>query len=72
MSLLDALSTLGELADRPIDVVHVPREPGDVSDTSADIRRAQADLAYEPATDLNKGLAAELEWMAASLEGVAS
>jgi UDP-glucose 4-epimerase len=71
VSLVDALSTLGDLVDRPIDVVHLPREPGDVSDTSADIRRAKADLTYTPTTDLSKGLAAELEWMAASLEGVA-
>jgi UDP-glucuronate 4-epimerase len=72
VSVVEALSTLAELVERPLHVVHRPDEPGDVRDTSADIRRAKAALGYEPATDLSTGLAAELEWMAATLQGVAS
>jgi UDP-glucuronate 4-epimerase len=71
VGLADTLSIIEELAGRPLDVVHMPKEPGDVRDTGADIGLAQADLAYEPATGLREGLAAQFEWMAASLNRVA-
>jgi UDP-glucuronate 4-epimerase len=72
VSLVDTLAMLEEIADKPLQVVHLPQEPGDVRDTGADITRARADLAYQPATGLMEGLAAEFEWMAATLESVAT
>jgi nucleoside-diphosphate-sugar epimerase len=62
VSLAQALSILEDLLGRPIDVTRLPREPGDVSDTGADITRARLDLGYSPATPFEDGLAAELEW----------
>jgi UDP-glucuronate 4-epimerase len=63
VSLAETLEVLGELIDKPLDIRHLPREPGDVRDTAADITRARAQLGYEPATTLEQGLAAELEWV---------
>jgi nucleoside-diphosphate-sugar epimerase len=65
VSLAEAISTLEDVAGRPLEVVRLPREPGDVPDTGADITRAQRDLGYRPVTTLAEGLAAELEWTAA-------
>jgi UDP-glucose 4-epimerase len=67
VSLADAIATLEQLADRPLEVVRLPVEPGDVKDTGADITRACRDLGYAPKTDLTAGLAAELEWTAERL-----
>jgi nucleoside-diphosphate-sugar epimerase len=67
VSLRDAIAVLGDLLGRPVGADYIPREPGDVRDTSADINRARADLGYEPATDLRQGLTAQLEWAAAGL-----
>jgi UDP-glucose 4-epimerase len=61
-SLVEAIALLGELADRRIDVQHEPVEPGDVHDTGADTRRAAEDLGFEPQSDLESGLAAQLDW----------
>jgi nucleoside-diphosphate-sugar epimerase len=63
VSLVEALATLQELADRRAEVVHLSSEPGDVRDTAADIHRARAELGYEPTTELREGLAAQLEWI---------
>jgi UDP-glucuronate 4-epimerase len=67
VSLADAIAALGTLAGRTLEVAYLPREPGDVPDTGADIARAGLDLGYTPATTLDEGLAAELDWMADSL-----
>jgi UDP-glucuronate 4-epimerase len=63
VSLNHALETLAGLAGRPLDVRRGARESGDVRDTGADTTRARAELAFEPRTDLESGLAAELEWV---------
>ena len=46
-------------ATRPL----VGRESGDVLHTGADIVRAARDLGYAPATGLEDGLRAELDWV---------
>jgi nucleoside-diphosphate-sugar epimerase len=66
VSLAHAISVLEDLLGGPIPVTYLPREPGDVIDTGADIARAQVDLGYAPATSFEEGLAAELEWSRAS------
>jgi UDP-glucuronate 4-epimerase len=63
VSLTSTLELLAEIAGRPLDVRRGDRESGDVQDTGADIARARADLAFEPATNLRTGLAAEFEWV---------
>jgi UDP-glucuronate 4-epimerase len=72
VSVAQAIAVLEDLLGRPIGADHLPREPGDVRDTGADIRRARADLSYHPVTDLREGLSAQVEWVAASLQQVVS
>jgi UDP-glucuronate 4-epimerase len=63
MSLSAALEVLAGIAGRPLDVRREGREPGDVRDTGADIRRARDELGFTPKTDLEAGLRAEFEWV---------
>jgi nucleoside-diphosphate-sugar epimerase len=67
VSLREAIDILEELAGKPVEVVNLPQEAGDVRDTGSDIRRARAELGYEPRTGLRAGLAAELEWVEAHI-----
>ncbi len=62
-SLRCALETLAALAGRPLDVRYGERESGDVQDTGADTERARQELGFDPATTLEAGLQAELEWV---------
>jgi UDP-glucose 4-epimerase len=63
VSLNRALETLAGLAGRPLDVRRRARESGDVRDTGADTTRARSELRFDPQTDLESGLLAELEWV---------
>jgi len=65
VSLNRSLEVLAAVAGRPLDVRRQERETGDVRHTGADITRARADLRFAPATDLEAGLRAELDWVEA-------
>jgi nucleoside-diphosphate-sugar epimerase len=69
VTLNETLRLVGELAGRPLDVSHLERAYGDVRDTGADGTRAREELGFEPATGLEEGLAAELEWLREEIEG---
>jgi UDP-glucuronate 4-epimerase len=64
-SLASALETLAALAGRSLEIRRHGRGHGDVRHTGADISRARRELGFEPATGLEEGLEAELEWTAA-------
>src|SRR4029079_15832117 len=63
VSLNCALERLAAIAGRPLDVRRSDRESGDVLHTRADTARAPRALGYDPATDLETGLASEFEWV---------
>ena len=63
VSLNRALEILAAVAGRPLDVRRQERETGDARHTGADIARARAALGYDPATALEAGLRAELDWV---------
>jgi UDP-glucuronate 4-epimerase len=63
VSVNRVLETLAGLAGRPLDVRRRERASGDVRDTGADTSRARAELGFVARTDLESGLAAELEWV---------
>lgn len=63
MSVNRTLAIIEELAGRPLEVEYFEGEHGDVRNTSADTARARADLGFAPQTPVEKGLAAEFEWM---------
>jgi UDP-glucose 4-epimerase len=61
VSVLEAISLLEELIDRPLEVEYLDANPGDPRRTEADVTRAARDLRYRPETPLGEGLAAHLE-----------
>jgi UDP-glucuronate 4-epimerase len=64
VSLRSTIGIIEDLLGRPVEAAYLARVPGDVRDTGADISRAVADLAYQPTTGLEEGIAAELDWVA--------
>ncbi len=62
-SLRDILSTIEELAGRPLKLTFEEEMPGDVRDTGAETSKARSDLGFAPATSLQDGIAAEFEWL---------
>jgi len=52
-------SALGKKAIRE----HLPKQPGDVERTFADVDKARAELGYKPSTDIPTGLARFVEWL---------
>jgi nucleoside-diphosphate-sugar epimerase len=69
-SLRDVLETIEELAGTTLNVDYSGDLAGDVRDTGADTSRAREHLGFAPKTMLREGLAAELEWMRATLAGL--
>ncbi len=62
VSLLEVIERIERLVGRAIERRHVPAEPGDPRDTSADTGLARRDLGYEPRTALDRGLSMQWEW----------
>lgn len=62
ISLRDAIDLLAEIAGVSVEVLSVGRERGDVRDTGADIRAANAVLGYVPHVSLREGLERQWTW----------
>ncbi len=54
--LTEVVETLAEALAVPLQVVHLPDQPGDVPETRADLTRARAELGYAPRVGLREGL----------------
>ena len=65
VSMLEAIETLGRIAQRQLEVVRTPRREGDAARTAADTTRIREALGWEPATPFEEGLAAQWRWAAA-------
>lgn len=63
VALAAALETLEAVAGRAIAIERMAEQPGDVSDTWADIGRARDVIGYAPKVGLAAGLAAEWAWL---------
>jgi nucleoside-diphosphate-sugar epimerase len=68
VSVNQVLATLEEILGRPIRREHQTIQPGDVSHTWADTRRARAVLRFEPKVSLREGLTAEVAWLRQAAE----
>jgi UDP-glucuronate 4-epimerase len=66
-SLLEVIALVEELAGRRLDARHKAAAAGDVRRTAADTTRIRAALGWEPATSLEDGLSAQLEWAAGTV-----
>jgi UDP-glucose 4-epimerase len=64
VSINQVLAIIERLVGRPLILRREPPQKGDMRDTFADTRRAQADLGFAPSKSLESGLAAESEWLA--------
>jgi nucleoside-diphosphate-sugar epimerase len=62
-SVNEVLATLEEVLGRPIRRDRRPPQPGDVSHTWADTRRARDILGFAPRVSLREGLAHEVAWL---------
>jgi UDP-glucuronate 4-epimerase len=65
VSVNEALELISSYSGRPLDVVYVDAERGDVRDTGAETTRARTELGFRPETSVAAGLRAEFEWMQA-------
>jgi nucleoside-diphosphate-sugar epimerase len=63
VTLRSVLDLLGRISGEPMTLQFSPRQHGDVRDTFADTRRAQALLGYQPRISLPEGLAREFDFM---------
>jgi len=63
VSVNRVLATLEDILGHPIRRRHQAAQPGDVSHTSADTRRAKDTLGFAPKVSLQEGLAREVAWL---------
>ena len=63
VSVNDALELISSLSGRPLEVIYMDAEQGDVRDTGAETLRARRELGFRPETSVEDGLRAEFEWM---------
>jgi nucleoside-diphosphate-sugar epimerase len=64
VSMLEAIETLGQIANRRLELVRMPRREGDAARTAADTTRIRAALGWEPVTPFPDGLTAQWRWAA--------
>jgi len=60
--LMDLIGIIAKCLGRKPKMKFLPIQPGDVKDTYADIKRAQKDLHFHPATDLAHGIPEFVAW----------
>ena len=63
VSVNQVLASLEDILGRPIRREHQAAQPGDVSHTWADTRRAKETLGFAPKVSLREGLAREVAWL---------
>jgi len=61
-SVRNALAILEGMADQPLDVHYLAREPGDVRNTSAATELAERDLGFKPQVGFEDGLRRQFSW----------
>lgn len=62
ISILDVLKGIERELDAPLDVHHLERAKGDVTDTWADTARARAEIGFKPSVSIEEGLRSEIGW----------
>lgn len=60
--LSELIQALEEQTGEKALIEHLPEQPGDVKQTCADIRKARAQLGYNPKTNIHEGLARFVRW----------
>ena len=63
VTINDVIAMIGRVAGRRPPITVDPAQKGDMRHTFADTSRARTDLRFAPAVDLERGLAAEYQWL---------
>ena len=63
VTINDVIAMIGRVAGRRPPITVDPAQKGDMRHTFADTSRARMDLRFVPAVDLERGLAAEYQWL---------
>ena len=61
-NLMDFIKTIEHELNRKAEINFLPMQPGDVSETWADIDSARRDLGYDPATPISEGVPKLIAW----------
>ena len=56
------IDVIARAADKPVEKVYKPMQPGDMVETMADTSRAHAAFGFEPATSIETGLPQVVDW----------
>jgi UDP-glucuronate 4-epimerase len=62
IALSDLIAAIEKALGRSAVIDRLPRQPGDVDQTYADVTLARAELGYCPTTDIDTGLAQFVSW----------
>ena len=66
-TLNQILEAIQRVTERDLHIQSQDQQLGDVQHTQADITRARAELGFQPQTDVDSGLARQVEWTRESL-----
>jgi UDP-glucuronate 4-epimerase len=61
----ELISRIEDALGKKAIIERLPNQPGDVNQTYADVSKAQKELGYEPATEIEVGLKRFVEWLRA-------
>lgn len=62
VTLLDMVKAVEQALGKPLEINFLEKQPGDVEQTHADIRKAQAFFGYQPTVSLQEGVRQFVEW----------
>ncbi|MGB3626821.1 MAG: NAD-dependent epimerase/dehydratase family protein [Henriciella sp.] len=62
VTLMDFIATIEKVTGKKARIALEPMQPGDVTETCADISRMQADYGYNPQVTLEEGIGKFVEW----------
>lgn len=62
VALMDFIQTIEKATGKKARIALEPMQPGDVTETCADISRMQADYGYDPKVSLEEGIARFVDW----------
>lgn len=67
--LLDLVAVIERVTGRTARIRRMPRQPGDVARTYADIERARKELGFAPKVGLEEGIARQWAWFLSAADG---
>jgi UDP-glucuronate 4-epimerase len=69
VTLLDMVRAVESALGKPLDIVFLEKQPGDVDQTHADVDKARRLFGYQPSVSLKEGVRRFVEWYSATHHG---